>query len=330
MSDVFGAAGQVASAAISAGAVKDAARMQVDALNKQREFVYDQLDPNKIGSAASGADTQRAQDRLALQGITDPELLKQRYASQQKISGQLEGLGNGVDQVSQTATSEAVAGLPGMKQAQQKLIDAALKELDAGATLPPDVQNEIVQTGLERAGTTTGNASGHGFGGQILKKMLGTAGIDLQNQRQAKAAALTDAASTLESKRQQILGTLFPNLSTVQLNTLKGTQGVLAQSNQMVPESGLGGTDVANLWLARVGATNQLAQSAADAAARGGTAQAQIWNQGMGAATNYLANSAPSTQSLWSSILGSNGGGAKAPAAGSDDSYWSTGASLLG
>jgi hypothetical protein len=43
---------------------------------------------------------------------------------------------------------------------------------------------------------------------------------------------------------------------------------------------------VANLWLARVGATNQLAQSAANAAAAGGAAQGQIWG-------STLANVAP-------------------------------------
>jgi hypothetical protein len=238
MSDIFGAAGQVASAAIAADATKSATRMQVDALNKQRDFVYSQLNPDLINSQATSADAERAKQRLALQGITDPELLKQRYASEAKIGQSLETLGNQSSAVSGAATSEALAGVPKMKEAQQKLIDAALKELDAGATLPPDVQNEIVQTGLERAGQTTGSASAHGFGGQILRKMLGQAGIELQNQRQAKATALTSAAQQLETQRQQILGTLFPNLNTVQLNTLKGQQSVLAQANQSVPEAG--------------------------------------------------------------------------------------------
>jgi predicted transcriptional regulator len=311
MSDVFGAAGQVASAAIAANAQSHATQMQIDALNEQRNLVYNTLDPAFINADASATDVQRAKDRLALQGITDPELLKQRYESQKKISDQLGQLGQGTDQVAQTATLEALAGVPKMKEAQQKLIDAALKELDAGATLPPDVQNEIVQTGLERAGQTSGAASAKGFGGQILKTMLGHAGIELQNQRQAKATALTTAAQDLEGKRQQILGTLFPNLNTVQLNTLKGSQGVLAQSNQMVPEAGLGGTDIANLWLARVGATNQLAQSSADAASRGAMANGQIWGNAIGSATRYAAPAAGAgANNLWSSILGGGGGGA--------------------
>lgn len=290
--------------------------MQIDALNKQRDFVYNELSPDKVGGAATSADMQRAKDRLALQAITDPELIKQRYASENKISGQADQIGEGQGaQVAQTAASEALAGVPNMKEVQKQLIDAALKELSLGATLPPDVQNEVVQTGLERAGQTQGTASAKGFGGQILRQVLGKAGLDLQSQRQAKATALSDAASNLETKRQQILGTLFPNLSTVQLNNLKGSQSVLAQSNGMVPEAGLGGTDIANLWLSRVGATNTLAQNSADAAAKGGMAQAQIWNQGIGNAVGYGASALPSTQSLWNSVLGGGGGGGNDTAA---------------
>ena len=305
MSEVFGAAGQIASASISAGAIKDATDAQIAALEKQRQFVYDQLNPDVVGSQAKSADVQRAANRLALQGSVDPELLRQRYASEAAVTKSLGGLGEGAGQdVANVAAKEAIAGTPGMEELRKRLIDSALKELDAGATLPPDVQAEIVKSGLERAGQTTGSAGPQGFGQQILRTMIGQAGINLQTQRQQKAAALAQSAQDLESKRQAILGTLFPNLSTVQLNTLKGQQGVLQQSNQMVPESGLGGSDIANLWLARVGATNQLAQSAADAAARGGMGQAQIWNQGLGGAVGYGARALPSTQSAWTSLFG--------------------------
>jgi hypothetical protein len=215
------------------------------------------------------------------------------------------------------AAKEAVAGVPGMQEAKQRLVDAALAELDAGATLPPDVQAELVQAGLEQTGMTTGAASPKGFGGQILRQILGTAGLALKKQRQETASGLLGQAQNLEQSRQQILGTLFPNLNAVQLNTLKGKQSVLEQSNQMVPEAGLGGTDIANLWLARVGATNQLAQSAADAAARGATGQAQAWQTGFGSAIPYVANALPSTASVYKSIFGGGtGGGASVPTGG--------------
>lgn len=299
MGEIFGAVGSIASASIQAGAIKDATQMQIDALNRQREFVYSELEPGKISDLATAQDTQRAKDRLALQAIVDPTSLANRYSSQEAIARQLGILGQAPGEVGAVAAEEAIKGIPGMEEGKKRLVDAALQELSLGATLPPDVQAELVKAGLEQSGMTTGAASPKGFGGTILRQVLGTAGLALRQKRQEQAAGLLGQAQNLESERQRILGTLFPNLSAVQLNTLKGTQDVLAQSNQMVPEAGLGGTDIANLWLARVGATNQLAQSAADAAARGGMAQAQAWQQGLGAAIPYAANALPSTKSTW-------------------------------
>jgi len=314
MSEIFGAVGSIAAASISAKAAKEATAQQIKALDKQRKFVYDELQPEKIGGAAKAADIERAQSRLALQGIVDPELLRQRYGSQAAISKALGDITGGEapsDVVARQATEEALAGAPRMQEAKQALIDAALRELQLGATLPPDVQNELVQTGLARSGASTGRASGRGVGGQLLTTILGSAGVALQKQRQETAAGLLGQAQNLEQSRASILGTLFPNLGMAEKGKLGAAQSVFAQANQSVPEAGLGGTDVANIWLARVGATNQLAQSAADAAARGGMAQAQILNQGLGQAIGYGAQALPSTSTAYNwvkNVLGGSGG----------------------
>ncbi len=311
MSEIAGAVGQISAASIAASATKEATQMQVDALNQQRAEVFNQLDPTKINAYAGAADTERAQNRLALQGITDPTQLANRYAAESRIAQQAQNLGQGSQQVSDVAVKEGIAGVPGMDKLKQQLVDQALHELSLGATLPPDVQNEIVKAGLEKAGQVQGSASAKGFGGQILRTQLGKAGIELQNQRQAKASALATTAQQLDSSRQQILGSLFPNLAQTQLGVLGGNQSVLQQSNSMVPESGLSGNDIANLWLARVGATNQLGQAASQAAAQGAMAQGQIWGNAVGGATRYGAQALPSTASTWNSILGggSSGGG---------------------
>lgn len=307
MGEIFGMAGSIASSAISANAMKDATKMQLDALNNQRQAVYNELNPESVQGQATSADTERAKNRLALQGIIDPQLLNQRYAAESAIGNDLGTLGQNSNAVAGQATSEALAGVPGLKAARDKLIDAAMRELNAGATLPPDVQNEIVRTGLEKTGQMSGQATAQGFGGQVLRKMLGSAGINLQFQRQQAASNLIGQAQNLETQRQAILGTLFPNLATTQLNTLKGKQSVLQQSDSLVPQAGLGGTDITNLLLARVGSTNQLAQSAANAASQGAIGQAQAWNQGLGAATGYGAALLPSARSGWNSLFGSSG-----------------------
>lgn len=306
MGEIFGAVGQIAAASMQAGAIRDATQAQIDALERQRDFVFSQLQPGRVNREALSADINRAKQRLALQGVVDPASLETRYAAEDSILRQVLGLEGGPAQdVAAVAAQEAIAGTPGMDRAKNALVDAALRELELGATLPPDVQAELVQAGLERSGEVVGGSTGgRGTSGQLLRQIIGSAGLQLQADRQQRAAALTDAASNLESRRQAILGTLFPNLSTVQLNTLKGAQGALEQSNAMLPEAGLGGSDIANIWLARVGATNQLAQQAANAAASGALGQAQAWQSGLGAAIGYGANALPSTRSMWGALVG--------------------------
>lgn len=290
---LIGGALGLAGTAMSADATADATKAQIKALEKQRKFVFEQLDPSVIGGQALGADRERIQNQLALQAITDPELLRQRYAAQAGIGSQLQALLGGesaADQVAAQAAEEALAGDPRMQQAKDALIDAALQELQAGATLPPDVQAELVQTGLQRSGASTGGPGATGFGGRILTDLLGTAGLQLQAQRQERAANLLGQAQQLEQSRAAILGNLFPNLQQQGLSKLQAADVAFKTSAAAVPEAGLSGSDVANIWLARVGATNQLAQSAADAAARGGFAQAQLLNRGFGQAASFASD----------------------------------------
>jgi hypothetical protein len=296
MGEIFTAGGNIAAASISAGAVKDATNKQISALERQRQFVYDELSPGKIGAVATAQDVQRTKDRLALQAVTDPALLATRYAASQKIQQGVEGLGAGAgDVVAAQAATEALASQAGPNALKQKLIDAALAEIDAGASLPNDLQAELVKSGLERAGSVTPGASPNGVGGTIARELIGKAGIELKAQRQGRAAALANAAQGLEAQRASLLGSLFPSLKQTQIANLQESQRAFGTSNTAVPEAGIGGSDVANLWLARVGATNQLAQSAADAAARGGMANAQIWNQGIGSATEAIGSELPKT-----------------------------------
>lgn len=288
---LFGAAGSIIGGVMQANATRDATEAQIKALEKQRDFIFKQLDPAKIGRKARIADTQRAQERLRLQGIIDPMLLQQRYDSQKAISDRLAGLtGDASDRVADVAAEEAIRGTPGLDDIKARLIDSAMEELNAGATLPPDVQAELVQAGLERTGRTTGAATTEGVGGNILRQLIGSAAIQLKADRQARATQLSQAAQDMDVKRQAILGSLFPNLAATQLQKLGATQSILGQSNQMVPEAGLGGSDIANLWLARVGATNQLAQSAADVAARGGMGVAQAWQGALGAGASGVGS----------------------------------------
>lgn len=302
MGDILSAAGSIAGGAMNASAIRSATNAQIAALQQAQQFVYNELDPTVIGGYALGADAERAKNRLALQAQIDPALSQLRFDASGNLLRQTNAIGTGIqEQVGQQAAIEALNNGASTNDLRDRLIDAAKQELDAGATLPPDLQAELVQTGLEKAGMVSGAASPKGFGGTLVRKELGKAAITLQQQRQQQAAALAGTASSLEGQRQAILGSLFPSLNNMQLSNLAATNAALGTANQMVPEAGLGGNDIANIWLARVGATNQLNQSAADAAARGTMGVAQAWAPAVGQGAQALANNAGSA---WNTVRG--------------------------
>jgi hypothetical protein len=306
-----GAAGQIAAASMQADAIKTATQMQIDAIERQKQYLYANLDPSVVNNQALGADANLAANRLALQGLIDPNLLSTRRAAEQGLLEQVGQVGKGnAAAVSGAATGEALAGTPGMNEAKQKLIEAANKELEAGATLPPDVQAELVKAGLEKSGMVTGHASAQGTGGQILRTILGTAGVQLQQQRQKQAAGLLESAQNLTASRASILQNLFPSLTSTQLQNLQGTAGALGTADSLAPNAGLSGSNIANIWLARVGATNQLTQQGAQAAANGAMGLGNVWGSAIGGGANALGNSgAGQILSGWLSGNNSGGGG---------------------
>lgn len=306
MGEIFGMAGQLGAAAMQADAIEKASETQVKALKEQRDFVFSQLDPTKISGMAKEADIERARSRLALQGSTDPALLAARYAAEGKILEGVEGLGQGPSEaVAGQAAYEALAGGGTSEQMKQRLIDTALDELNAGATLPQDVQAELVRAGLERSGSVSGKATSRGLGGNITREMVGERALALKSERQAKAVALSQAANQLEQSRAQLLQNLFPALKANQLSNISAAQGALASSAAEMPQAGLSGESIANIWMARVGVTNQLAQAQADAAAKNTIGQAQAWSNAIGGVSGAISKgtetgSIPSTKQVGS------------------------------
>lgn len=303
--DLFGIGGiaqavaTVGAATIQSLTAKQIMDKQLAAVKKARNFVFNNLNPDLINRKATIADIERTKQRLALQANIDPALAKLRQSAQQQLLEQTGQIGKGVqEELGAVAAANALEGNQRTTDLKNRLIDAAMQELDAGATLPADVQAELVKAGLEQSGTVTGGNTGpSGVSGTMARKLIGREALALKAQRQASAQQLTATASNLESQRQQILASLFPSLNAMQLQNIQATAGALGVSNQMVPEAGLGGSDIANLWLARVGATNQLNQSAADIASRGAAAQGSIFSGAVGQLGNQVSSAFPQTAS---------------------------------
>lgn len=302
---LFSGAATIAAAHTAAKSQQEIANKQLQALEKQRQFVFEQLDPSVIGPQATKADVLRIQNQLALQGRIDPALLNARYGSEEQLQQSLEQFGAQSEAAKglTEAGKEAMAGTPGLEALKDSLVAAAQKELASGATLPPDVQAELVKAGLEKSGMVTGHAGGQGAGGQILRTILGTAGIQLQQQRQAQAANLANTAQNLETQRQNILNTVFPNIAANNARNLAGTSSILGTSNAMVPQAGLSGNDIANIWLSRVGATNQLAQKGADVQAALGQALAANQQNLIGGITRAAGSAIPALSTGWTNLF---------------------------
>lgn len=283
MSDIFSAGASIASAAMQSRAVKEAAEIQTKALEKQRRFVFSNLQPAVVQEAATAADIQRAQQRLALQAQIDPGLSQARFLTQQRLlEAAQEGAGSAGDLLAAQLFEEISPKEAKTEELRQKLLDAALDEINAGATLPPDVQAELVRAGLEQSGTVGTGSSQRGLAGQITRRLIGNEALTLKRARQDQATRLGLAATELQNQRLGVLAGVFPQLKQLQAANVGLQSNILAQANQLVPEAGLGGTDIANIFLARVGSTNQLTQSIADANARQALGQAAAWSQALG------------------------------------------------
>lgn len=299
---------------MSAKSIQRATDMQVKALQQILVRTRQELDPSLISDMALQRDIDRANDRLELQKQLDPETYKQRYAAEQQLTNFLTQVGRTpADELAAQTAREAMAVDPEAVAAKNKLIDAALAE--AGGALPPDIQAELMKAGLEQTGQATGAATGRGAGGVILQKVLGMGGLELQN----RAAGLLKTASDLDAQRQQILQNLFPRLQQQQLGNIATTSNILQQSNAMLPQAGLSGSDIANTWLARVGALNQLESSIAGVQSSGylGSRMAQI--QGVqGAITALTRNPMGSGGGDGGGLPSFGGGGGKSPGGGYD------------
>lgn len=290
---LFGAAGQIAGAFIASDAAKQATSIQNQAMQDVRTRIESGLNPSTLQQIATQGDIQRAHQQQQLFSQMFPDLASASTAAQKSLAQQAGGFGAQAPatQVGAAAAADALKNVGATQGGQNQLIDAALAQLKAGATLPPDVEAQLVQSGLEASGMVTQHASGQGIGGQQLRTILGTAGIQLQQQRQQQAAGLLAQAQNLETQRQSVLTDLFPRLSATQLQQTQGAAGIFGTAQSAVPQAGLSGTQLASTWLQRIGALNQAQEQQAGVQASGQLAQGAIWGNAIGSAVGGLGSS---------------------------------------
>lgn len=246
------AAGAAASAIAKKKAADKAASIQKKGIEQQKTILQKKLDPQVLNKLAQDADKERAQNRIALQESVDPELAALRKKGKEQLLAQA-NIKDEDKQSSKLATTlfnETNTADPRLQALKDSLITAAQKELDSGATLPPEFQGELV-----RAGLNTGSQAGLGItknsiGGGVARA-LGFGGFQLQQQRQQAAQNLANTAQNLVNARSSILSSVFPKL-----RDLESTRRIEAAQNfqladQALPESGLSGQEIVNARVAQ-------------------------------------------------------------------------------
>jgi hypothetical protein len=223
-------------------------------------------------------------------------------------------------QVANQLFQEGIKEDPRIAALKDSIINRAQEDFDAGATLPPDFQAELVRAGIGQGAQAGVGTAGRTVGG-LTSRLLGSAGINLKAQRTAEGTALAGAAQNLTDARQRILANIFPTVKATEDAAAGRATAGLGIAESLLPESGLTGTQAADVQIAQTkGAANLLGQ-------RGNVAAQQATDQG-----NYVAGLIGAGTSLVSGVYGAGAGGAAAGAGGGGGgiNYGSLAQSIIG
>jgi hypothetical protein len=274
----IGAAATAAAAAYSAVEHKKASDKASDAQKtavKSQEKLLKKLDPDTLNSLANKFDKSRAQNRIALQKEIDPEVAQLREISKKALLDRAQT--PLADRQSNKLATElykvAEKEDPRMTALKDSIIANAQAELAAGASLPPEFQQELVRAGLE-----TGGQSGIGFSRNAIgggtARLLGAAGVQLQQARQDQALQLAGAAQAMTDSRVNILSAVFPRLRELEAADRNESLANLQLAEAMLPEAGLSGREAVNIQIGKSKAKGALIQKRADIKGQEAAAQA--------------------------------------------------------
>jgi hypothetical protein len=249
---IAGAAIAAAGAAGSAYAKKKAGdkaiKQQERALTGQKRILRDELSFERLNQAATDADRLRAKNRLALQEEIDPELAQLRQLGKEQLlretSRSNESLGS--TQVANKLVEENINADPRIEALKDSIIGRAQEELDAGSTLPPEFQADLVRAGVSEGGQAGFRPTAKTIGGSITRA-LGIAGEQLKQGRQQQAVSLAGAATNLTESRANILSSIFPTVKASEDARKRDAAAAFGIGDSTLPESGLTGREATTI-----------------------------------------------------------------------------------
>lgn len=247
---IFGAIGNLIGGVLEGQGERKALNAQIDAINS-----LEPIDVEKSGRETSERDVEFYNRSLEEFRKLEPELAQARDIAQKELVTAVEGAGAEFDRTERLLESriaEANVQDPLVESIRNSLLEQTRDNLARGATLPPEFQAELVRTGLEAAGTTGVKGSRQGPVAARLGQLIGSAGLQLEQQRRAEAGQMLQLDDALTQSRQAILGDLVRQSSTLP-GARAGFFGTTQQalSGQIKPV-GLTGRDLLGLDLNNV------------------------------------------------------------------------------
>lgn len=275
----------VASSIMESKAQAKAARTRASGI-----AAVEEVDIDELKKLVEDTDLERYRKAFAAQAEIDPEFAKLRSEGAKQLLRVLSQ-----DEEAARQYSPAIADLlkevtsdERLSEIVDMLYSRARQHLQEGARLPDDVQAEFVKAGLERAGGAGLNLDGRGATGSVVRQLLGTAGLQLQAQREQQALSAASTASELQNRRLAALQNLLSLDQSLRQARFGAAQTATALGTSALPSIGLSGADVGNVFLQNQQLANWRTVALADARAAEQLAKGSVVPSILGAVSSGL------------------------------------------
>jgi len=288
MGQVLSGGSSVVTGLIEKDAADRAYQTQKKGIQRQEALLKDEYDPNRINVLVNKYDKGFLQKRLELQKELDPELAQLRQRGKESLLSEL-GQDNSTRQSQQVANAlfnENVKPNEAQERLKDKLFSEANAELQAGATLPPELQAELVRAGVSGAAGSGFAIDKNAIGGTVAHA-IGSEAVRLKQLRQNQAMQLGQAASGLQDARARILQSIFPTVQTAEQVAAARGATAFAIGNENLPSGGLTGREAASFDIQGKEGGRQLVGQRFDAKAQKTLRDAAFLNNAIGQISSF-------------------------------------------
>jgi hypothetical protein len=311
-SGALGGIGSTASGLIAMHGENQAYEIQKKGIDTQVKYLKKNFDPQKLADLSLKYDKGFLQRRMDMQKEFDPELAQIRELGKQQLlqQAQMDPSSLQSTKVANQLFRENISGDPKMEELRQKLVSRATENIDSGAQLPAEFQAELLRSGLS-TGSQAGIKSDTRTIGGPVSRLLGGAGIQLQQQREASAQNLANTAEGLAQSRAKLLANIFPAVASVEQQNAQRAGSAFALGQATMPSAGLTGREVLGLDVSQKQGIMGLIQGKSDLRAQHKLTQSRMLGNVVGNVMSFGQMTSQTDPATGSPVpTGATGGGA--------------------